>query len=409
MKRTLLSTLVLVAGSICSMAQNGLTVIENPAEDSYGAACISADGRYVAGSTVYGMLAFLYDTQTGTGTIFDAMDEDYGDMVLSVSNAGIGAGYGDVAYTFTMDGQLTAYPGFSILQGISSDGKFVVGNYKKSNTESGAAYYSWGKVVPLTEPTEDEVGFSMLGTYAKFVSADSSIICGNIVDKSALMPAVIWRRTDDGSYKLDAFCTKYSTQADSSNPYMVFSPTGLSDNGEWVALWITTRDELGAIGRYNTKTEELQVYVFDGSNEDFTTDPVTSGIANDGTLVGYTSYSDARLGFIWEAGKDEPQLLAKRFPLCIDFADYDAEGYHAPSAISADGRYIAGIAELDYEYRSYVLDTKAADEAYAAGIGATSIVPDGKSAAEVYSIDGRRLSAPEKGLNIIHNKVVLKK
>lgn len=408
MKKTLLSLLALVAGSTGMMAQNGLTIIENPETDSYAAACISADGRYIGGSTAYGLQAFLYDTQTQQATVFDAMDEDYGDMVLSVANTGVGAGYGDVAYTFGMDGKLTPYPGFTILQGISSDGKFVVGNYKKANTESGAAYWSHGKVVPLPEPTEDELGFPLLGSYAKFVSADSSIICGNIVDKFALMPAVVWRRGTDGTYKVDAFSKNYSTQADASNPYMVISPTGLSDNGEWVALWITTRDELGAIGRYNTKTQELQVYVFDGSNEDFYTDPVTSGIAGNGTLVGYTSYADARQGFIWEAGKDEPQLLAKRFPLCIDFADYDAEGYHAPSAISADGRYIAGIAELDYDYRSYVLDTKAADEAYAASIsGAT--VETGKKAGKIYTVDGRQRRRLMEGLNIVDGKVVLKK
>lgn len=397
MKKILLSLLAFVAGTPL-MAQNGLTILENPDEDYLGAACISADGRYVGGSTLYNMQAFLYDTQTGESTLFDVTDEDYGDMVLSVANNGVGAGYGDVAYTFATDGSQTPYSAFTTLQGISSDGQFLVGNYKKADTETGGAYWSYGKLVTLPEPTEDEMGFRVLGTYAKYVSADSAVIVGNIVDRYALMPAVMWRRTAEGTYELDAFSKNYSTEADSSNPYMVFSATGVSDNGEWIALWLTAADETGAIGRYNTKTQTLEAYRFDGTNEDFTTDPLTSGIANDGTLVGFTSYADARQGFIWEAGKSEPQLLAKRFPKVTEFADFDTDGNHSPSGISADGRYIVGFGTIGTEYDSYVLDVVAADKAATDGISAA--VAD-RAPLQHYTIDGKRLAAPARGLNIV--------
>lgn len=397
MKKTLLSLLALVASSSL-MAQNGLTVLENPDGDYYGAVCLSADGHWLAGSTIAGMQAFIYNVETQEATLFDVMDEDYGDCVLSIANNGVGVGYGDAAYAFSPDGTLTPYSTFSTLQGISADGQFMVGNYKKADTENGGAYWSNGALQALPEPTEDELGFRVLGTYANFVSADSSVICGKIIDRYALMPAVLWRRSADGTYTLDAICKQYSTEADAANPYMVFSPTGLSENGEWVALWLTAADETGAIGRYNTKTGELEAYRFDGTNGDFTADPLTSGIANDGTLVGFTSYADARQGFIWEAGKSEPELLAKRFPLCTEFVEYDEEGYHAPSSISADGRYIAGFAATASEYVSYVLDTKAADEYVATGITAAKAE---RVSLQYYTAGGQRLAAPSRGLNIV--------
>lgn len=397
MKKNLLLMLALLA-CISLYAQNGLTVLDNPTGDYLGATCISPNGRYVAGSTLYGTAAFIVDIETGESTVFDVMDEDYGDCINSISNDGTGAGYGDVAYTFTMNSEPTAYNGFSTLWGISADGAYLVGNYKKSNTELGAACWHDGTMTKLPEPTEDDLGFEFLGSYAKHVSADGSIICGNIVDKAALMPAVLWRLNNDGTYTLDAFSTVYSTQADKSNPYMVFSPTGMSASGEWVSLWLTTADGQGAIGRYNTKTRELQTYICDGSNGDFIADPLTAGIANDGTLVGTTSYSDARQGFIWEATKSEPELLTKRFPGCTEFIVYDTEGYHTPSDISAEGRYITGFAATESSYESYVLDTKAADEAYAASIAS----PDAAKnlTTRRYSIDGRQINSPAKGIAI---------
>lgn len=392
MKKTLLSLLALVA-SITLHAQNGLTVLENPDGDYYGATCISPNGRYIGGTTLYGMNAFIYDTQTGESTLFDLEDEDYGDCVNSVSDNGKGAGYGAAANIYSIDGTVTVADGFSILNGISADGQFVVGNYTKTNTEKGAAYMHNGKAEPLPMPTEDELGFAYLGSYAKFVSADSSVICGCIVDKYALLPALLWVRGDDGTYKADAICLDYSTQADATNPYMVFSPTGMSENGEWVALWLTTADEQGAIGRYNTKTRKMEAYVCDDDSDFAGADPLTAGIANDGTLVGTTGYSVNRMGFIWEAGEDKPQLLAERFPLCTQFAEYDAEGYHTPAGISADGRYITGWAATD-SYYSYILDTETA----AAGINGIQTITNGTT--QTYTIDGIRLQKPARGLVI---------
>lgn len=392
MKKTLLSLLAFAA-STTLLAQNGLTVLENPVGDYYGATCISPNGRYIGGEMLNSLSAFIYDTQTGKATIFAPEDEDYGDIVNSVADNGKGAGAGLSAYIYSIDGTTTLAEGFSTLQGISKDGNFAVGNYKKPDTELSAAYLHNGKAEPLPMPTEDELGFPYLGSYAKFVSADSSIICGNVVDKFALMPAMLWRRADDGTYKADPICVDYSTQTDATNPYMVFSPTGMSENGEWVALWLMTANEQGAIGRYNTKTKTLDAYVFDGSNPDFTTDPLTSGIANDGTLVGYTSYADARQGFVWDGWSTEPQLLSKRFPMCTQLAEYDTEGYHSPSGISADGRYITGFAATD-AYYSYILDTEAA----AAAI--SELTATSTKATQTYTVSGIRLQKPAHGLVI---------
>lgn len=127
-------------------------------------------------------------------------------------------------------------------------------------------------------------------------------------------------------------------------------------------------------------------------------------------MVGYTTgqWFDPRNAIILKAGEDQPRLLKDVYGSLEELAEYDDNGFHTVTGITGDGRYITGFGsvlsekEIDREIiptaivKSYVLDTKGNITD-----GISNITNNTKKNAECFTVDGRRISAPVKGLNII--------
>lgn len=409
MKKILLTAITLLAVTAMH-AQNGLTLLPNPDWDYTWAECLSADGRYVGGTNYNEMNAFVYDTQTNTLKVFDLEDEDFGAEVRGISNNGIGAGYDGPAKTFNIDGTVTSFGTDAFLSGITPDGKIVVGSFYNDYDGVSAAYWdASGTRHDLPEPSDLRAGNEIYGTQANWISADSSIIVGYVQDDFSLWPPMVWRRNrDNQTYSAVVMYKDYfDWDTSTGKPYSFFQPSGLSENGKWMALTLTTNSETpcGGFARYNFETESLEVFLCDENSGDFAefTEPYAQSIANDGTLVGFTAYSEGRQGFIWEGGSKTPELLRTKYATIEEFVDFDNGGFHSPCGISADGRYICGSAITyndndDFTMTSYVLDR----ENIATGITtvATSKI-SADAAARYFSIDGKRLTGKTRGLNIV--------
>lgn len=409
MKKFLLAAITLTAG-LTAQAQNGLHLLPGSDWDYSWAECISTNGRYVGGTMYNEMNAFVYDTQTQTMKIFDLEDEDYGAEVRGISNDGLGAGYDGPGKTFSPDGTVTTFEDGSFLNGITPDGNFKVGALYDEDYAASACYWDAANARhTLPEPTSERAGYTVGGSQAYWVSADSSVIAGYLNDDYAMWPPLIWRRNRDAqTYSVVIMYKDYfDWDTSTGKPYSFFQPSGLSENGKWLALTVTTNsdDAKGGFARYNIETDQLEVFICDENSEEFAgyTDPYAQGIANDGTLVGFTAYGDGREGFIWEAGSSKPELLRNKYSNIEEFVTYDEGGFHSPCGISADGRYVCGSAvtvdeDENYMMTSYVLDR----EQTATGINVVTTQPVSRDAVEKhFSIDGKRISGRMRGLNIV--------
>lgn len=143
-------------------------------------------------------------------------------------------------------------------------------------------------------------------------------------------------------------------------------------------------DSLYEAYRYNVETKEVQ----SASLPDVGFE--AAGIADDGTLVGYTEANMiGRVGYIWAAGSDALQLLSECSGLKI-VEEYDAMN-NSPLVISADGRKIVGFGMRtvgeEAVTESYLIDLD--------GEGAVEKVSDGK-APKLFSVAGNEVVALSK-------------
>lgn len=228
---------------------------------------------------------------------------------------------------------------------VSENGKIIAGFYFDATYKTTPCIWNENNVrIDLPLPTAEEAGFEVDGGEVRFMTPDGKILAGFLIDNMSTWPACIWRQNAQGGYDLDIICKEYwEEDYQMGKPYMVFTPTGISANGEWLALQIQNEFEgydfsvpqpaLQA-ARLNLNTKVLEVL-----NDESGFEP--SGIANDGTVVAYTGANDmfGRSGYIWAAG----QTTAK----CIDASlatapQIDELVSNAPCSISADGKYIQG-------------------------------------------------------------------
>ncbi len=131
-------------------------------------------------------------------------------------------------------------------------------------------------------------------------------------------------------------------------------------------------------------------------------------MADDGTLVGSTGVkgSHTMKALIWEKDK-AAMLLADKYPKVQGIKDWDENEGNRCRKISSDGRYICGAGSYYFEgegdlysrYAGWLFDT----EQYAMGIreveSSDALPSSGKT--EYYSLDGKKLSAPQKGVNVV--------
>lgn len=400
MRKTILAAALLAATAV--QAQKGLTVLPTVDDPDYGddyfvPMTISANGKWVGGTTLYGMVATSYNVETGEYTTYELQDDAFGAQINGIDNDGNGAGWDGPATIFYADGTTLALDENTGFQNVSADGQTAVGYIpNKATGQTTPAYWTEaGGFKALTLPTDEEAGFEVNGGQATYISADGSVISGFVIDNLSLYPAIVWTKCDTG-YVADFIGRDYfHSSEESTAPYELFFVRGMSSDGQWLGLSLQDADGLGGWGRYNLTTRKLEAWLADGSNDDIpsVTGPNVVSVANDGTLVTYTGYGEGQ-AVIWMPDTDTPELLAKHFSAVGAFRTLDASGLHAPSGISGDGRYILGYAMSDASYYTYLFDT----QAYAAGITAattTAAAPD-----RYYNAAGQQLAAPAAGLTV---------
>lgn len=379
------------------------------------AQAISPNHRYVAGPAFdmsTGMMGmFVYDVETGDYAVKPAND-DYGADIREVNDDGVATGYNSQACFLHLDGTveyIEAEEGITTqARDASDDLSVVVGcTYPTDGFNTTACVWVDGEKTDLPVPTDEELGFETNGSVAYYTNSDGSVIAGYVVDNYSTNPLLIWRLQDDGSYVCDPVCTRYfSPNGDmEGRPYVMFAAQGLSRNGRYVSLNVMDASSglyEQRIGRLDLETGEVETYVADGSGDiQANAEMQATQVSNDGTIIGWSLAGSwamqVRSAVIWYKGED-PKLLSNVVPDVEEIANFDSLGFNTVIDITPDGRYVVGFAMDEMSnYKGYVLDLGTASSAV------NEVVKEDAEAYEVarYAINGTRLQAPTKGINIV--------
>lgn len=430
MKKTLLSIAAILATANAALAQNGITELPDADHNGLMITVMSPDGKFVAGSNSSTYGGFIFNLENDQMVNFDvnpAEDEnvDVDLQIKAIANSGLAVGWNGPAATFDFSTQKCTTFGATdqyLFNGISPSANYIVGaRYDGDLTEGTPCVFQNGTPVDLPLPSNSFLGYESAGAAALSV-ADNGTVSGYFVDDMATRPATTWALLNDGTtfFPYPVSRPYFAPTAESSKPYAMFScdQTTMSPNGKWLVInyekYVGDGSVIGT-ARYNLQTDEVEFFTPDEEDERFAevgAEVYGFGIADDGTVVGfYGGAYGPRVGFLWKAGETDIQRLATAFPGATRLADYDEGYFNTPSAISADGRYIAGFAYISPEdqdedeyYLSWVLDTQDPDAAGSSTAVAPIVVKDKDKVAKIkalYSVDGARRSSLSKGINIL--------
>lgn len=412
MRKTLL-LVSLASVSAAALAQK-VTILPNPSDNMYMGQAISANGKYICGTDMNeGM--FIADWQSGKVVSAATSDEGMGAELRSVSNDGVAVGYDGPAVTFDMNGTRTALDEQeSIAESISADGKYICGSIYLTGYTTQAQLWVLGDngyaKASLPEPRDAALGYETRGSSARHINADGTTIIGYVTDKLSSYPACAWYMNKDGqSYSVYPISRRFfqASKTGDSRPYGQFYATGVSSNGKWASVQLVeAATRSSRIGRYNLETDSLEVAEFDPSSDSFTGVTIyTSKIADDGTMLFFTQdRRRSRKGAIWKAGDTYPALLSEKYAAATELAAFDEAGMNVPMDITPDGRYITGfgVNAESGSYETYVLDTEAQPTAIE-DVKTDNPGDQTQGADSYYTVSGRRVSAPVKGVTIVVN------
>lgn len=431
MKKTLLSIAAITASLNAAVAQNGITELPDADHNGLMITVMSPNGKYVAGSNSSTYGGFIFNLENDQMVNFDvnaAEDEnvDVDLQIKAIANSGLAVGWNGPASTFDFSTQKCTTYGATdqyLFNGISPSGGYIVGaRYDGDQPEGTPCVFQNGSPLDLPLPSNSFLGYESAGAAALSV-ADNGTVSGYFVDDMATRPATTWALLNDGAtfFPYPISRPYFAPTAESSKPYAMFScdQTTMSPNGKWLVInyekYVGDNGSVIGTARYNLQTDEVEFFSPDEEDERFAevgTEVYGFSIADDGTVVGfYGGAYGPRVGFLWKAGETDIQRLATAFPGATRLADYDEGYFNTPSAISADGRYIAGFAYISPEdqdedeyYLSWVLDTQDPDAAGSSTAVAPIVVKDKDKVAKIkalYSLDGARRSSLSKGINIL--------
>ncbi len=394
MNRFLLSCVILLS-TLTVAADNGFHLVTLGPETSLWAIGLSPNGRYMScwlGTDGAG--SALYDTYTDEYYYYTSWSE-----YDAVSDTGLMVGYGANIFAYnplTEEEYVNPDDCDIIGRGVNADGTVVVGSNIENGYQYRACYYEDGEVHFLVLEPNTHYGQE---SQAMDVSDDKSIICG--YTNSGI---TLWHRTADGSYEAETI-TAFRGQ-----------PTAMSHNGRYVALDMNSNG-IGYIGRYDIETGELEAgYLYNSYGRQLTCS--ATRVSNDGTIMAHTndSNSQSRRPLIWEKGGDV-EYMADKYPEVSEFLDFDDQDWNYPTNISADGRYIIGMAwtyiEGYDEYWARRVSWLFDREEYAEAVGihevTADITPILSDKSKCYTLDGRQVSTPQKGINLVRSGNTVKK
>lgn len=402
MKQVLL-TAALAAACVSASAQT-LSTLPTSVNYSMMALGISANGQYVTGSDA-DQAMFVADWQKGIIKFAEPYD-DMGAQGRAVSDEGVAYGFNKNAFSLSIEGDTATFWGEnSMADGVTRDGEVVVGNYDSEGSyNTHACYWKDGQFYSLPEPTQSWVGYEISGTAAKYVSDGANTIVGYYIDNYATYPTLIWHRNaDDSTYSVVPVCKRWydgSSDLDAGHPYQMFTPSGVSSDGKWVALTVQSVESWTTLmARYNVEEDSLQVIAVPSTNEGEEMNIYASGIANDGTLIGFTEdWNNDRVAIYCKAGESTYQTLSEAFPTLEKLKTYDTNGWCVPTGITPNGKYIVGYSsalvdeeDVDYGYETFIIDTNSDNGLD--GINDTETEESKAKTVATYSADGRRVNA----------------
>ena len=410
MKKTLLS-ITLLAASHALSAQSSYIAIPYNDNPWLAGIAMSSNGEHVGGMD-YSLNMFV--AKWADLTVVQPEDEpgDMGCCVRCISNTGVGVGFNDnYAVTFDMTGKTTILDnaeeegGGAIAEAITADGKFICGEVGTGKLAKAGYWNEEGKFVMLPQPTTEETGLKILGASATKVNTDGSLIAGYISDKLSTRPLILWRRGADGTYTVDPVFKKYCKDKTSDGLGLMcyFTPTDMSENGKWVAVTVSTDAGDLKMARYDVENDKLEVIDYPQIEDgNFC---YSSAIANDGTVLGYTSDDEStyRIALIAKAGETVAKSFGVEFSGISDLVEFETLGFNTPCDMTPDGKYIAGYGmyideELDMQvFITYRIDT----ENYTASVDrVVAPMADGKTAC--FSVNGTRVNPDTfRGLQIV--------
>lgn len=432
---------------------------------------VSRNGRFVFGATYADATRYVYDTETDEMILFDGTFRASGILGSAavypsvVTSSGKCPGYstrGSVIIdilnkTYTLLDNSAAATMRSVSPVAASDDASVIGGVASANiTNSVPVVWINGKLSYLPYPTlSSNLGFKVNGCRVVDVSADGSVIVGQFEAYPNTYPMIIWERGEDGFFEFvdvwtDFYEPKHRLEYDydkgeyelvkGPNPWCIFMPAYISSDGSIISMYVADNYSdrtvpYNQLAYFHVKERTLEVVPWNPNNlfgQAGGTFEIL-GMADDGTVVGYTGDLYTTVPFIKDPDKD-PQFINDMFPNMARLQEYQAdhEEYDTPyfcRGISADGRIIGGYCMSIYDYYWEDIGTTAPEfcyysffiDRYAEDPNAPDVPDDPSDAVEAITTDedanpadleyfdlqGRRVHNPGPGIYIQGGKKVV--
>ena len=270
--------------------------------------------------------------------IVDLGGNPYSDMLALSSSGKIAVGFiatpanNNQAGAWTVSHGLIALPipfsqteGMSNAQGVSSDGRYIVG-YVMPENSSLMQGVLWTDASKLTYLTPLAAGTDY---YANGISADGSIIVGTASDKNNNEHAVYWDRVANTIHDLGSFShssSQYSNAIAANRDGSVI--VGSSTNFAGVTQGF----------RWTTQAGMVELQSLGGTSQ-------ATGVSDTGRIIGYsTNAKNEGRAVYWDKNKirDLGTLRA------------DNSGSSSAQAISATGKVIVGAADDDIQRTGFI-------------------------------------------------------
>lgn len=291
---------------------------------------------------------------------------------------------------------------------VSEDGKTIAGFYFDANYFTTPCIWTENNErINLPVPTSEAAGFEVSGAQVRYMTPDAKTLVGFVSDNYSTWPACIWRQNATGGYDYDLICKNYWEEGyQMGKPYMVFNPSGISANGEWLALTVQAEfDDWDfsapqppmQVARLNLTTGALEVLEAEVGL-------APTGIANDGALLAYSGANNMmeRIGYVWPAGKNEVVNLSD---ILTTVPELEELASNTPCTITADGNYVQGFGICGQDIFSYVFDYA---KYVATGVKSVKVEKN-VSADRIYNINGQQVqNMNRRGLYIVGGKKVMK-
>ncbi len=408
MRKKLIAALLMACGM--ASAQE-LTYVPYSENGYLTGSTISNNGRYVGGGDRGGQ-AFIVDMTTGelkyfaSPNVFEEGDDDVAASVCFITDEGVGVGYLEGSATrfdFATGEYTKLRDDLSTINYTSQDGAFMCGYTYNEAYITNPCWWKDGVMKQLPQPAANRFDFGTNGASVVAASADGRTIIGYIVDDFATNPLLVWHLDKgDSTYSVEPICKNWfdgTFNLDGRQPYDYFEGAAISANGKWIALNLHVKDPDWTLNtgmtmaRYNVETDSLQL--LDCPDADGDIYYYATGIANDGTVVGYIEESGyMRTAVICPSGETEVETMSDAYPEIPAIAIMDENSMNTPCAITPDGRYIVGfgyanLTEDDLCFATWRIDT----QSNATGVESVETKKETSDAAiSTYSIDGTKVN-----------------